>query len=619
MWALDDGTKITATDLDHPLARGNGVFSTEPPGVSLFGLRNETVAFQVILEGGAADTDGVTVTLDAVGPIDNRGATDDPDRYFVDRHIEVLEQRYLEIRARSRSIPWLPGSDAAPAGPSGRVPDPLIPHRAPLRVPAGQNRGMWIDIYIPRDAPAGVHRGTLTVRVDGQPCALAACRLPIALEILPAALPDAPAVRTMLWASAVALDEPELVMPRYFEDHRQAAPEALEAVRRRHFHLARRYRVSLISGTEDTPDEALRQRLTGEAFTRDAGYTGPGEGVGQDLYGIHVYGGRLTPAEARQWHDWLRTHAPGVDTFLYVVDEPSDEARFPEHNQVARDAEPIDAFVTSPYDPRFPDFDIFATPTQAHHPDQARAAGKRLWVYNGRRPFSGSFMVDDVAVSTRVNPWIQHAHQVPRWFYWEATYYDDFQGDRGPIDVHRQAANFSNRDGDLLNGDGLLVYPGRDHLFPESDLGVDRPLPSIRLANWRRGIEDVAYLELVRAAGHQAFVDRLVENMVPRSLGDGVRDDEPVSWPEDGERWLAARRLLFETLRSGQPPADVDWAALARPPEAWSSRIRRQLRRAADPFVRSPRRRSVTALAAVIGFGVAAIAILRWRRRRRAA
>src|SRR5690606_36918729 len=109
-------------------------------------------------------------------------------------YIEIFEQRYLSITERSRSLTWLPGSDAEPAGPTGEVPDALVPHRGTVRVPARRSRAFWIDIYIPRDAPAGVHHGTLTVRVDGQVCALPACTLPIALEVLPVAMPDTPPV-----------------------------------------------------------------------------------------------------------------------------------------------------------------------------------------------------------------------------------------------------------------------------------------------------------------------------------------------------------------------------------------------------------------------------------------
>lgn len=625
VWAVDDGTKITADQVDHSLAAGNGIFSPAPPLVRLFGLRNETVAFQVILTGGDEDTAGVTVTLDAVGPIINRDATGDADGYFVDRHIEVFAQHYVHVGARSHDLAWRAGSDAEPAGPTGWVPDALLPHgphgphgpQRSITVPAGQNRGLWIDIQVPRDAPAGVHRGTVIVAVDGVPCALPACRLPVELEVLPLALPDEPAVATMLWASAVG-DEPGRVMRRYFPDIERIPAHALRALRARHFALARRYRVTLVAGVGDRPTDELRARLTGEAFTRAAGYTGPGEGVGQDLCPIHMYGGRLAPAEAALWSDWLTTHAPAVERFLYVYDEPGDEALFPTLNEVARAARPIPSFVTSPYDVRLK-MDIFATPTEYYAratAAEAAARGKRVWIYNGIRPYSGSFVIDDVAISPRVNPWIQYKYGVPRWFYWEATYYEDFQGERGHIDVFSEAVNFSNRHGDRVNGDGLLMYPGRDLLFPAQDRGIDGPLPSIRLANWRRGIEDAGYLALARQAGHDALVDALLDVMVPRALAHGVRPDDPVAWPEDGERWLAARRTLFDALKTGQA-ARLDEDVLGKPPESFRTRIWRRIRRWLAPFARSPRRIAATTCAALLGAGIVAWMWLRRRRMQR--
>ncbi|ACY18798.1 glycoside hydrolase domain-containing protein [Haliangium ochraceum] len=635
LWALDDGTKIAPEATGHPLTTGNAVYASTPPTVSLFGLRNETVAFQVILEGGSEDTDGLVVTLDAVGPIANRA--DQPSEQerarspqetqaseaaaaLLDRPILIYEQGYLPVRERSHSLTWLPGSEAEPAAPGERVPDILIPHRQPLRVPAGENRGVWVDVYIPRDTPAGIHRGTLRVSAaDGGACGLDACELAISLEVLARSLPEVAPVKTLLWASAVNIEEPERTMARYFEDYPSAPADDLHTLRLRHFQLARRFRITLVGGALDEPTPELEARLSGDAFTRAAGYTGAGEGVGQDLVGIHFYGGELSPEDAARWRSWLDAHAPEVDAFLYVVDEPSDRARYPEFNERARRAHPIDAFVTSRYGPHFSEFDIFAVPTSDYFATAAsmRGTDKKLWVYNGRRPFAGSFAIDDVAISPRVNPWIQYRHGIPRWFYWEATYYQDFQGSRGDIDVLRASPNFSNRFGDRVHGDGLLMYPGRDRLFPDSDLGLMRPLPSIRLANWRRGIEDVGYLELVRGDGHGAFVDRLVGAMVPRSL-DQMHEDEPVTWPEDGARWHQARRMLFDTLRTGAPPAidEVDWAALGRPDEGFGPPLRRWLRRWLGPLVRSPNRRFATTMACVAAL-IGAFLLRRWWRRRR--
>jgi hypothetical protein len=236
-----------------------------------------------------------------------------------------------------------------------------------------------------------------------------------------------------------------------------------------------------------------------------------------------------------------------------------------------------------------------------------------VWIYNGYAPNTGTFVTDDVAISIRVNPWIQHKYEIPRWFYWEATYYRDPQGGRGHVDVYGNANNFRVGDTDKMNGDGLLMYPGRDFIFPERDLGIDAPLPSFRLKNWRRGIQDVEYLRLLEAAGHTAFADRIVDTLIPRALADETHDGDPVSWPEDGERWLEARRLMFETIVKGAPPVD-DVSHLARPADSRWRIARRTIKRWLDPMLRSTRRRIASGAAVLLVAGLAGW--VGWRARR---
>ena len=103
-----------------------------------------------------------------------------------------------------------------------------------------------------------------------------------------------------------------------------------------------------------------------------------------------------------------------------------------------------------------------------------------------------------------------------------------------------------------MNGDGLLIYPGRDFIFPAEDRGIDGPLPSIRLKNWRRGIQDVEYLVLARQAGEGTLADQVIDTLVPRALDDnGLSGGESVPWEEDGEIWLQQRRRLADLF----PPA----------------------------------------------------------------
>ncbi|KKL60952.1 hypothetical protein LCGC14_2200170, partial [marine sediment metagenome] len=134
----------------------------------------------------------------------------------------------------------------------------------------------------------------------------------------------------------------------------------------------------------------------------------------------------------------------------------------------------------------------------------------------------------------------------------ESTYYHDEQGSGDQINIFVDPINFTNSAGDEMNGDGLLIYPGRDRLFPAQDQGFDGPMPSIRLKNWRRGIETVEYLVLAEAAGHQTLVNSVLATLVPLALDEGtLSSGDPVAWEENGEEWLAQRRLLADVLGSG--------------------------------------------------------------------
>src|SRR5580704_16177861 len=63
-WVVDDGEKITRTARETPFERGerNAVWAPEEP-VRLVAMRNETVAFQVVVCADDEDLEDVTVEL----------------------------------------------------------------------------------------------------------------------------------------------------------------------------------------------------------------------------------------------------------------------------------------------------------------------------------------------------------------------------------------------------------------------------------------------------------------------------------------------------------------------------------------------------------------------------
>src|SRR6266513_5911066 len=61
VWAVGDSDKIGRDDVRSPLQRRNGVWDGH--GIHIFGARNEVVAFQIILFGGATGAHRVDVAL----------------------------------------------------------------------------------------------------------------------------------------------------------------------------------------------------------------------------------------------------------------------------------------------------------------------------------------------------------------------------------------------------------------------------------------------------------------------------------------------------------------------------------------------------------------------------
>ena len=151
--------------------------------------------------------------------------------------------------------------------------------------------------------------------------------------------------------------------------------------------------------------------------------------------------------------------------------------------------------------------------------------------YNGQRPAGGSFAIEDDGVALRQLAWGQYKKKIDRWFFWSATYYNNYQGGLGHTNVFVKAATFSGPQTldvkrgitgwNYSNGDGVLFYPGIDRKFPEQSRDLHGPIASLRLKHWRRGIQDVDYLTMA-AKVNPAATAALVQRMVPRRCGNTV-------------------------------------------------------------------------------------------------
>ena len=616
VWANNGEDKITRDEL-RASTNPSGVINSVWDGtvIRLFGAKNEVVAFNLCLEAASRTAHGVSVSFNRLaGPggavINSAAAAGDGVFDWTGRDIELFYIRYLEIKGLSRlsyesyderHIPerlrrpwtdagrgngtWLDRPDHNKFYPDIAVPLELV---SSFNIQTGCNQSIWADIYIPKDIPAGIYTGMVVIAEDG----ITEYQVPVELTVRSFALPDLPSARTMLFISN------ENINLRYLGTEYPTQGTALYQrslqIADRHFQVAHRHRISLIDGYQppDRLDEAWTARLSGALFTPANDYRGPGEEIGNNVYSIGTYGGwpwqgggeEAMRSNTDAWANWFngRTFSPPVDYFLYLIDESSD---FPRIEQWAQwiDSNPgpgsqvLSLATVSLVDGvnQTPSLDIPDSGTATGVTADIQSAAetllaspdRHLWMYAAYRPNVGSMAIEDDGVSPRVTAWAQFKKKVERWFYWESTYYENFQGGTGQTNVFQSAFTFGGHSGydnvlgetgwNYGNGDGVLFYPGTDLTFPSDSYGVNGPFASLRLKHWRRGIQDVDYLTLAAEIA-PGRVAEIVGTMIPKILWEYGVDDpgDPtwirtdISWSTDPDVWEAARAELADIIES---------------------------------------------------------------------
>jgi hypothetical protein len=558
VWANNGGDKVTRDELRANSNPGDVINSVwDGRTISLSCARNEVVAFNLILEATSADAEGVNLSLASLdGPggasITTRSAKSDDLFNFVGRNIELFYVRYLEIKGISTDLFFLgydyderhipercrrpydretgEGTGTWEDRPCHNkfYPDITVPLElhSPFTIKSGTNQSIWGDIYIPKTVPPGVYTGTITI-TEGE---ITTWQVPINLQVYNFTLPDLPNARTMLDFCTECIND-RYLGEEYPEPGTYTYAQSLELANR-HFQIAHRHKISLIDGYVEEIEgmnEVWKDSLSGELFTTSRGYDGIGVGVGNNVYSIGTYGswdwqdGSKADmwANTDAWVNWFENQAltTPTDYFLYLIDESDDYSQIERWagwiNSNPGAGQRLMSMATIPLPTaaqNTPALDIPTSWVGVGITDEWENAAtsyqtnsdKLFYLYNGTRPATGSFAIEDEGVALRALAWAQYKKKIDRWFYWEATYYNNFQGNTGQTNVFQQAQTYGDFEymdsvmgetgWNYLNGDGVLLYPGTDTHYPEESYDVLGPFTSLRLKHWRRGIQDVDYL-----------------------------------------------------------------------------------------------------------------------------
>lgn len=580
VWAVDDGEKIKREDISNPLATDPSNAVWKNSAVHIFGGKNEITAFQLIIEADTAGAGKVNVEIsdlvngDFVIPGSAKGPSDPFD--YRGRNVELFTQHYLHMSKRSPPL-WFFAESAAPSEYySGWVPDALIPFAAaegkggaPFSINPSSNQGVWVDILIPENALPGKYAGKATITVSDK----LYTTIPINLEVYDFTLSDSTHLDNMFGIYTNSIAERHGVP--------QESPEYY-AIEAKYHQMAHRHRFDLVRQVDNLENMTTNHKryLTGELYTADRQYAGPGKNIGNMTFSIG-YGGSLpqeygnsvsTMTEASwragsdAWENWFLQNAPHVKRHKYLYpDEP--EWRGPEgakgitsmdtikmqarwtHNNPGI-GKNIPAMVTNKIRASlkgYVDFWSVSSQEATTHTDPAelaaeKAKGRTFGIYNGYRPGMGAVVSDADAVEFRVMPWIVWKYNIDQYFYWSSNYWTKLNVFENPLTYE-----------DRINGDGTFLYPGQDMLFPEENRALAGPISSIRAKNWRRGAQDYEYFWLARQAGLEEELKKILDECVPAGLWE-AKSLENISWSSRGYKFEEFRKRLAGML-SGKTPS----------------------------------------------------------------
>jgi hypothetical protein len=573
--AFEENPKLFPDGVRGDYKKSNLIWDGASRRISLHAARNETVAFQIVIERTGEKLSNVRVSLgELAGP---NGAK------IPAASVELFREWYVNAKA-SPGQSYTLGPGWYPDGllPCLRWTGNLYPHMYvmpfdlpdPLNNigPSQKSQAMWVDIYVPNSrgvAPPGQYTAPVTISSDqGQ------VQLTVELRVWDFALPEEshlkPNIHTDTEINAFA-EEMELKYYQLLRKHRLAM-----------YPLG--YAPALkVSGTDvqidwSKYDARLAKYLDGSAFTEKYGYSGPGYGVPIeflvlpfDAYPMNLYKqargiqksgkefkfyapwpvslpkeGR-TPEYNQIWKNTFRAvqahfdqHPAWNKTRLIVyflsLDEAYDEVaseRMFYYGQLLKDAGTprLEYRVDGGYPKetmlrlaKILNIAILGLDSwnEAGVKD-IQKQGVDTWYY------TGAAITDADGLNCRSLSWIAWKFRAGSWTLWEL----DFNSLR----AWQNADTYNG-----LNGHGMLVYRGET-------MGLDEPAASIRLKGLRRGSQDYEYFWLLsQTAGGKQKVDEAVNGVLHGSIDEKASMGAPGMWKHDPDEWDRVRLKLGEAI-----------------------------------------------------------------------
>ena len=160
-----------------------------------------------------------------------------------------------------------------------------------------------------------------------------------------------------------------------------------------------------------------------------------------------------------------------------------------------------------------PYFSEYDNPEYLYNVTKGDGADSGKWWYGCISPTNPypNYHTDGDLISARILPWMQKAYNIEGNLYWGVNIYKKWNGVYNTRDVWEDSCTWINPGGQVVSGDGQLVYPGRKY-------DVYGPIPTLRLTAIRDGNEDYEYLyvleNLIQESNEIYKTDYTLEDVV---------------------------------------------------------------------------------------------------------
>ena len=474
-----------------------------PSEIRLSLAKRERESAQVLIST-AADVEWRAATLH-ISPLKRSDGT------VLRGRIDWRRQGYLAREYGAHRHPH-----AFPAG-ERWFPDPLLPP-APMRVRPASTQGAWITVFAGHDADAGEYSGTIVVRDGGREMA----RVPVSVTVENFSLPATFGMETSfaLMDGFTRAFYPEDFRKRKREaidimlDHRlnpddisRTTPPELEDLLYARSRGMNRFNILNIVPPPKDPDARWVLTCSSKAI--------------KDPKFYDYFVGVVKPYVAE-----LKKHGLDDMAYVYGFDErekdfnPAIESFW---RRFRRDVPGIPVMTTakSYFDLAKGKIegpiacDWLCPTTEAYRMDlseRLRSEGKKVWWYvccSPTYPYANFASWEYPPIEGRILGWMTHLYRSDGLLFWIVNKWR-MKRRFGSGDTYFPW--FSTRNANGMPGDGIMMYPGEDGIWP-----------SIKLAQCRDGVEDYEYLQLACGKAGLETCDEVTKTIV-RSVTDFSRD-----------------------------------------------------------------------------------------------